>query len=89
MLHLLGAFVRVNASRVAAVVGVFLAKNGGVLDLVLSRAVKLFFEHWLLIDCFKLGLEVVESLSAAVGSSSLVDEVVARVVSFVRECAPA
>lgn len=89
MLHLLGAFVRVNASRVAAVVGVFLAKNGGVLDLVLSGTVKLFFEHWLLIDCFKLGLEVVESLSAAVGSSSLVDEVVARVVSFVRECTPA
>ena len=87
-LHSLDALVRIDAGRVIGAVGVFLAEGGSLLDVVLGGTVEFFFEDRLLVDGLELGLEVVQCLGAAVGSSSLVSKVVAGVVSFVLKRAP-
>jgi len=56
-------------------------------DVVAGGTVKFLFEDRFLIDGLKLGLEVL-GLSAAVGSTSLVDEIVARVFLIVNVSAP-
>ncbi len=88
-LHSFDALLRVKAGRVAARVCIFLAEGRGLFDVVVGRAVELFLEDWLLIDCLELGLEVVQCLGAAVGSTSMVGKVVPGVVGFVRKGAPA
>lgn len=83
-LHSLDALVGIDAGRVVARTGtVFLGKSGCVFDIVFGGTVKFFFENGLLINCLELGLEVIQGLSATVGSSAGVVEVVARVFSFI------
>lgn len=78
----------VGGLRVAAGLTIFLTEGGCLLDVVVSRTVKLFLKDGLLVELLELGLEVVQGLSATIRSSSVVDKVVAGVVGFVRERAP-
>jgi len=87
-LHPLDAFVRVDAGRIVAGDGVFLAEAGSGLDIFFGWAVELFLKDRLCVNGLELGLEVVQHLSAAVGSTSLVDKSIAGVVGFVNDGAP-
>jgi len=60
-----------------------------VFEVIVGGAVELFFEDGVLVDGFKLGLEVAESLGAAVGAAALVDKVVPIVLRLFSGDAPA
>lgn len=89
-LHSLGTLVRIDAGGVVARLGtIFLGKGRRVFDLVFGGTVKFFLENRLLVNCLELGLEVVESLSAAVRSSAGVIEVEFSVFDNFGDRAPA
>lgn len=80
MLHGLDIFLIDGACRVRALL---LAKVGSLLDVIVGRAVKSFFEDRLLVLSFELGLEVGQGLSGGVAAAAFVGEFIAVVLSLV------
>jgi hypothetical protein len=72
----------------AAVDALFLGDGRGLFHVIVGRAMKLFLEDGVGVHGFELGLEVTESLGAAIGTAALVGKVVAVVLRLLALDAP-
>lgn len=80
-LILLENFLLLDATTEGAGIGAFfLGKCRTFVDVILNGAMELFFEDRVLVNRLELGLEVTKNFSAAVGSTTLIGEIVAIVL---------